>query len=718
MRDAKERRVRPRRKGTKAQIAELQRLAERCGIETAYVDMAGQRHEVSPDSLLAVIQLFGIPIKKLKEIPDALRERQQQNCTRVVEPVTVAWGGGPARVELRLPADESTGPLECSLTLEDRQTLRWTNHGEQPEIARETVNGVTYVVKGLELRQPMPCGYHQLAVEGRGGRHETLIIAAPNRAYTPNGHGWERSWGPFLPLYAIHSQESWGAGDFGDLRRLVEWSQQHGAGFVATLPLLAAFLDEPLEPSPYSPVSRLFWNEFYVNVPDVPRVAHLDVGPFQPDGDELTVLRAEALVDYRRVMALKRKALSKMAYGFFSMPTVDRSRFDRHVASHPYLDDYAKFRAVGERQRRPWPEWPEKLRDGMVEDEDFDDEVRRYHLFVQWVASEQLGEVACNAKQAGPGLYVDLPLGVHANGYDIWRERAAFAVGVAGGAPPDVVFPKGQNWGFVPLHPEGIRAQGYRYVRAYLKELMRFAGILRIDHVPSLHRVFWIPPGMEAADGVYVRYPKDELYALYCLEAQRHQTLLAGEDLGTVPPEVSSTMARHGIHRTYVIEYELQPDPTLPLPEPAAASIASVNTHDMPPFEAYIEGKDITERLELGLISQEQSSEANKARHAACQALVAFMRAEGRLGAHADGMEVYRAALGFLRDSPARLMLVNLEDLWQETASQNIPSTGNECPNWRRKTRLSFEEFTQKPEVLQLLRELAQAFPAHVRDQA
>jgi 4-alpha-glucanotransferase len=229
--------------------------------------------------------------------------------------------------------------------------------------------------------------------------------------------------------------------------------------------------------------------------------------------------------------------------------------------------------------------------------------------------------------------------------------------------------------------------------------------------MPSFHRVFWIPPGMEAADGVYVRYPAEELYALFCLESHRHRALLVGEDLGTVPPEVPRAMARHNFHRMYVVQYALKADPGLALPDPPAASAAGVNTHDMPPFAAYWEGADVGERLDLGLVSQEQSREEQKVRQGFRDALTRFLQAEGLLGAGPDARQVLRACLAHLASGPARLLLVNLEDLWQETASQNVPSTSGESPNWRRKARHALEEFARLPGVLEILEEVRRAIP-------
>jgi len=107
---------------------------------------------------------------------------------------------------------------------------------------------------------------------------------------------------------------------------------------------------------------------------------------------------------------------------------------------------------------------------------------------------------------------------------------------MCGGAPPDGFFIKGQNWGFPPLHPERIRTQGYRYTIACLRHHLAQASVLRIDHLMGLHRLFWIPPGMPAHEGVYVRYRAEEFYAILALESHRHEALIVGEDLGTIRP--------------------------------------------------------------------------------------------------------------------------------------------------------------------------------------
>ena len=270
-----------------------------------------------------------------------------------------------------------------------------------------------------------------------------------------------------------------------------------GGDFVGTLPLLSTFLDEPFNPSPYAPVSRLFWNEFYLDVTRIPELQRSPVARlmlhssgFQTD---LERLGAASLIEYRSLMALKRKILEELLHTLMNRASKRKASFEHFIETHPQAQDYAAFRAKIERERTPWDLWPAAHRDGRLAAGDYDEKAKQYHLYVQWQADEQMRALAAKTKAGGPALYLDFPLGVNRDGYDVWRERQVFALEASGGAPPDSFFTKGQNWGFPPLQPEGLRQQGYRYYIACLRHHLQYAGMLRIDHVMGLHRLFWIP---------------------------------------------------------------------------------------------------------------------------------------------------------------------------------------------------------------------------------
>jgi 4-alpha-glucanotransferase len=528
-----------------------------------------------------------------------------------------------------------------------------------------------------------------------------LLISAPRRAWRPEGA--PRTWGLFAPLYALHSARSWGAGDFQDLEDLAMWAGEQGCRTVATLPLLPAFLDRPPEPSPYAPISRLAWNEFYLDVTRVPEFA----GCSAPWAREVQALRATESVDYRRVMRVKRAALQIMSDSLFAGSNARRRSLEQFVRERRHVQDYARFRAAGERYGTDWRQWPQPLRDGRVRPNDVELRAVRYHLYVQWLADEQMHALCEHVRRGGVGLCLDLPLGVHPDGYDCWRYRDAFALGATTGAPPDPFFTRGQNWGFPPPHPQALRRQQYEYVIAYLRHHMRHAAALRIDHVMGLHRLYWIPQGFEARDGVYARYPADELYAILCLESHRHRTLIVGENLGTVPAFVNRQLGRHGIQKLFVAQFQIAADARHALPKVPRNCVASLNTHDLPMFAGFWGGRDIDDRFALGLLDARMRQQERRTRGALKITLAGFLRKRGLLaGDGCDVQQVLAALLRFLGGSAARLVLVNIEDLWGELRPQNTPGTHRERPNWTRKARYALEDMPQMRAVTQTLEAL------------
>jgi 4-alpha-glucanotransferase len=678
-------------------------------VQTTYRSAGGDTVSAGTESVLATVRALGAPVERMEDIPDALRLATAEQWRRPVDAAMVAWDGVLESVHLRAPATDLGGPYAARLVMEDGGEEAW--HPTRVSVGRHAdVEGTEHVELVATGSARLPLGYHRLHVTVGSREGDALVIAAPRRAPRPR----HRSWGVFLPLYALHSERSWGVGDLSDLRGLADWAAELGAGFVATLPLLAAFLQgSTVEPSPYAPASRLFWNELYVD----PTGAAEFQGSREAQAlvaspgfrRQLGRLRASPTVPYVEAAALRRRVLELLANVAFDPSGRPGSALRAFIAAHPGVEDYARFRAATERHGGWWQTWPAAERDGRLPRGGGNEQAYRFHLYGQWMAERQLAALAAGSRSSGAGIYVDVPLGVHPAGYDVWRQREAFALDASVGAPPDPFFAGGQDWGFPPLHPQRIREHGYRYVRDYLGTACRHATAVRLDHVMGLHRQYWIPKGMPAERGVYVRYPLEELYAILNLEAHRAGSVVVGEDLGTVPGEVRTAMGRHGLLRSHVVELEARPAPAHALPRPSRNSMASVNTHDLPMFAAFWRGQDIGLRRRRGWLTDEQARRARAERARVREALVAFLRTEGRI--LSPGEPSARVALaGVLRHlaaGPARMMVVNLEDLWGETRPQNVPGTADELPNWRRRARPSLEAFRRMAGVVGTLEEVA-----------
>jgi 4-alpha-glucanotransferase len=687
-----------------SKISTLEHLAEVNGVQPSFLDAANERREARPEVLSGVLTALGVPAANDDEIQDSLRLSRLKPYRQGVEPVVVAWEGTHSAVTFHLPARLVGKPARLRLQFED---------GPSQELALNLRSLGTSEVEGErfaagEFHLPrLPLGYHTLEISVGDRTTRTLVLSAPARSYAGPATG--KTWGAFLPMYATHSKESWGAGNFSDWERLSHWIGSQGGGVAGTLPLLAAFLDYPVcEPSPYSPASRLFWNEFYLDIVRVPEFAVcreaktlLRSAEFQKD---LRAFRRSEMIDYRVQWQARRRVLELLAGCFFSRTSLRRTQFDGFLRERPETQDYAAFRAVGEKLKTSWHQWPERLRNGQLQAGDYDERVRGFYAYIQWLAHTQINELVRRSERNGVKLYLDLPLGVNPDGYDVWRERESFALAANAGAPPDLFFSKGQDWGFAPLHPQRIRDTGYRHVLAFLRFQMHHARLLRIDHVMGLHRLYWVPRGFEAKQGTYVNYPAEELYAIFNIESHRNRTRLVGENLGTVPPAVNQSMERHGLRAMFVVQFEERPNPQAALPQPPALSLASLNTHDTPTFAGHWRGEDLADRIRLGLLPRAKLKAAKKNRAKLKAALSRFLKAQGFLKSRQSGArEVLRALLAWLRASESEIVLLNLEDLWLEKRPQNVPGTSTERPNWRRKAHLTLDRIFQDQRLRKLL---------------
>jgi 4-alpha-glucanotransferase len=682
---------------------QLQQLCQIHGVNTGYRDMNGLAREASEETLLAVLQSMGAVVHNSGDISAAHRLKHLQDWQSICPPVIVIWEGSSPVVNLHLPSYLLGASLPVSFFLESGELREFLWKVEPSAIIEQkNVEGSVYLVARFKLSQYLPLGYHKLKVELPGQDFESLIISAPMQAYTPL-YTKTKKWGVFLPLYALHSSKSWGAGDYTDLRELMQWTSESGGEVVGTLPLLACFFDNRFGPGPYLPASKVFWNEFYLDISGIPEFGInpeaqqlFNSNDFQ---SELAGLRKSSNVLYDTELKLKRQILEKVSLQFWAEKPSRFDDFEIFLANHPSVMEYAHFRAAGEAYGLDWRNWPQRLPELNV-----DENSRNYHAYVQWLTTQQIRALNLQSGKAKTLLYMDLPIGVHPSSYDIWKEPESFVTGIDCGAPPDPVFTNGQNWGFPPLHPENIRRSGYQYFIQSLRHQLKSCGMLRLDHMMGFHRLFWIPQGMPNTGGTYVNYLAEEFYAILTLESARHKSIIIGEDLGLVPPEVRPMMEKHSIHRMFVGQFELISDNKLGIIPPN--TVATLNTHDMFPFAAFWEEADISQRQKIKLIDDATAKAELDQRRETKRALISILQYKGlENDFDLDTAATLLAILRLLAESPAETVLINLEDLWLEQKPQNIPGTVRP-QNWRHKAKYSFEQFTKLPVVVQLLKEI------------
>jgi 4-alpha-glucanotransferase len=666
--------------------------AEALGVERGYWDVSGQWHQPGPETVLAVLGALGAPVDPVAALGSEaglaaavaeLGHHVDQLARRRVEPVLVATVAQPLEVELRI--DPAQAGATAELTLRSGDDPGGHRHHvalERTELIEAgSTDGHLWQRRRFHLPgDQLGVGYHHLEVELGSQLDRCTVLVAPEHVHQP-GPG-DRLWGAFAPLYSLRVDHGWGPNVF-DLDDLARWLDGLGAKVIGTLPLLAA---SGPDPSPYVPVSRRFWNEAYLDVSRLDELARSERGRDLLSDPDLrqrsNALRQAPTADTPGQAQLVDRVLAELAPLFFEPGGVAAPGFRAWVDEHPLVVDYARFRAVADRRGTSWQAWPAALRDGQVSADDYDVAVAARHVYAQWSMDGQLAEVARRLGERGQHLYLDLPVGCAPDGFDTWIDRPAYAWGAAVGAPPDSFFAAGQNWGFAPVRPEVGRAEGHRLLAECLRHHMAHAGMLRLDHVMGLQRLYLVPDGMEATAGTYVRYRADEQFAVVAIESSRAGCRVVGEDLGTVPDEVREAMDRHRVLRSYVAEFSLPDHPDQELALPDARMVATVDTHDTLPFAAYLADPD---------------------RRAQVRAALARRGWSEAVDSDQSELSELAALLALLAESDAPAVLVSLDDLVAAVEPQNVPGTGPERPNWVLRLPHTLAELAGDPAIHELL---------------
>jgi 4-alpha-glucanotransferase len=617
------------------------------GIQTEFID--GQGHRRVTDAAALKIILDALP---------------PHTPGRFVGQPVVVRSGRPARTEL---SEAATPPLQWKI-----------------------VAGLEVVAEGkasdraIIWPQGLPLGAYRLHLtDASSSTEEVPLIVAPAEAFAGD---FDRCWLLAVQLYGVRSARNWGIGDFTDLQGLLELANHLGADGVGLNPLHALFDDRPGDCSPYSPNSRLFLNALYIDIEKLPEFI-----ASHESRDLRAHLRACDVVDYAAVAGLKWRALRSAFGAFKANPKSGRRQdFDQFRAERgSLLAHFACFEVLRHKFDKPWWEWPEEWRQP--------DEAKcavlrggpdaaeiEFVEFVQWTADRQLQACKDLARRLGMkvGLYLDVAVGVQSDGFDAWNEQAAISRHLAVGAPPDPLNTAGQNWGLAGFNAAGLELQSFEPYREMLRASVRHAGAIRLDHVFGLKRLYLVPHGFGAAQGVYVQMPFEALLAATALESVAHRCVVIGEDLGTVPEGFREQMADWGIWSYLVMMFERDDHGAFRgIDHYQANALVTFNTHDLSTYAGWRSFCDLKLKRSLGI----DPGESDDARWHALSMLDNVLRH------HAiDRHDLYSVA-NFLSRTKSRLLAISLEDLLGLTDQPNIPGTVDEHPNWRRRLPVSLE---------------------------
>ena len=671
----------------------LIQLAKLNGISTSYIDQLGTYVEIRDEVLVSVLAALGVDASSDEAIATSYELTKQRIADTLVEPTIVKFIGKESTTPIRAKGHDVT----LRLLLED---------GTQYEgnlcmyLTPQADGSLTFT-----LPDDIPAGYHTLRVNAGPLHGEARLICAPARVPLPPAIAEKQRWGWMAQMYSIRSAESWGVGDYGDLKLLLtDAAEKSHADFMLINPIHATAPVEPLEPSPYLPESRRFMNVTYIRPQDIEEYAgldeeakaeverlHAEVAPDNDNADELDINSAwwhkrQAL---QLVFKVPRSAERQAAFEAFK------------EAAGPDLRAFAAWSVAFQVWGAPWestwfaetnrdsPEVAELIRDhaDMVD----------FECWLQWIAAEQVTAAQTAARESGMalGLMQDMAVGVHSLGADVWWNPERFAVGsVTVGCPPDFYNQQGQDWGQPPFNPNYLAKTGYGVYREMVHNMFSHAGAVRIDHVLGLFRLWWIPQGEGARGGAYVTYDYEAMIAILTIEASRVNGLVVGEDLGTVPDYVRTVLAEHGLLGCMVewfARVDDSPNAGDPYADPAdyrKYALASVTTHDLPPTAGYLQFEHVRLREQLHLLTgpvEEFQASATAERQAMLDRLVESELITPEIAADVDNhiQEIVEAMHKMLLHSPSVLLQAALVDGVGETRSQNQPGTSSEYRNWR-----------------------------------
>jgi 4-alpha-glucanotransferase len=699
----------------------IERMARLRGIGDAYHDYRGELRYFSLKTKKDLLRAMGCAVDDEAALAQELSVLEVSRWRLLLPPIAAAHGSHIG-LDVNVPARDFGASLAWTVNLEEGGRRDGAvSTADCREVWRGDVAGSWMTRRRLELPVALPPGYHELEVKLANATTRCSLIISPPQCYEPAAivEG-RRLWGIAVQLYTVRSRVNWGIGDFGDLKQLIRWLAPRGAGFIGLNPLHALAPADAQRSSPYSASSRHFLNVLYISVSEVPEYVNCPEATSRVSEQEfsnrLDALRSADLVDYVGVADAKFEILQLLFRDFserhLSAGSARAQEFRAFVAAGgALLQSHARFDALDHHFRTTlgtpsgWLSWPEEYRDvnGAA--------ARRFasthssqvefHSYLQWLAHDQLAGAQSLARELGMpiGLYGDYAVGSNPSGSETWVDQHSYRMGAEIGAPPDPLALRGQGWGIPPQDPFIMETQKLLGFVRLIRNNMRYYGALRLDHVMSLFRLWWVAAGNSPTEGAYVHYPLGQLLTVLTLESARAACLVVGEDLGVVPDEMRIAMPEYGLYHYKVLLFEKDGARFRRPDEFVRRALGTVTTHDMPTLRSYWEGLDIQLRQRLNLyptvdIQKEVMQERDRDK-------VALLNALRDQGLQPDfpaapsepfTPELARALHVYLARSPTVLVALQIEDLLGMVDPVNVPGTDREYPNWQRKLSADIED--------------------------
>lgn len=303
--------------------------------------------------------------------------------------------------------------------------------------------------------------------------------------------------GIVVPVFSLRSKSSWGVGDFGDLKKLVDFAVSKEMGAIQMLPINDTTRTKTWKDSyPYSGISAFALHPLYVNLNEL----------IIKDNDTIKKIKVKAqklnklpLLDYAEALKIKEEYL-KLYFEENHSKILKSDEYKSFVSINKYwLESYCIYRVLqdymGTSDFRTWGNISnydeKKVRKWILENKK-QSEVDFYSV-VQFILYKQLQSIHNYATSLGVLLKGDLPVGLNRDSVDCWVHPEYFNFEYETGAPPDYFSSEGQNWGFPTYNWHNIFADDCIWWKKRLENMELYFDAFRIDHVLGFFRIWEIP---------------------------------------------------------------------------------------------------------------------------------------------------------------------------------------------------------------------------------
>lgn len=714
----------------------INELADLTGIVSEYWDIFGNKNVTSLETKKFILRAFGINIDSFDEIKKEIEERKTRPWNRLIDPVhVVSVNNQPIKIPLYIQINDEPIDLKISWIITDESgnvTERTLLHEEISVSEERWINEKRFIKVELHDDKERDIGYYTVNVRCSASDIElegkSKVIITPDFCYIPLGLQDGKTWGLSINLYSIKSKENYGIGDLGDLKKIIKRVSDLKGGFVGINPLHFIPNKRPFGISPYSPISRLYKNFIYIDLERVLEVKDLiNQGVVEGLEKEIKRLRDSQFIDYEGVMNLKMSFLKKAFDIFYEEHYLKKTQYYEDFAHYlseegSLLESFSTYMALAEDfakggeyylfDWREWKEFKDSSTSKIQEYKRLNHKRILFYSYLQWLIDRHIKELCEFASELNMsvGIYHDLAIGSIGGSFDTWLNQELFAFDIDIGAPPDDFNPDGQNWGFPPIIPERLRDNGYEFFIEIVRKNMRYFGAIRIDHALGMFRQFWIPKGMPASYGAYVKQPTEELLRIIALESVRNKTMVIAEDLGTVGENVGETLNRFRMLSYKLLYFQRNyPDPSFLSPDryPELA-LCTITTHDLPTINGWWIGRDIELKERLNLYKDKNSVNRDiQIRERDKELLIIALKETSLLDPcfikpTYMSPELRSAIYEYLSKTPCKLLAVSLDDIVGSLDQQNMPGICDGYPSWMQKMPYDIEEIMSDKNFLRL----------------